>query len=131
MQTSIDITDALQSWLNDEGHNASATPLPDDFDSSLPFTLVRDSGGHRTWPVMDTHNVGIDVYAETMADAMDEARTIYAMLDELNDTLPTLGGVQVYSVRFGNLPQEYEDAERPDVGMATFLALITTRTINS
>lgn len=127
MEVPIDCPAALAAYLRERGRDAVPTPLPDDFMDRLPITCLSGSGGSRTWPVTDSHRVGVDVYAATMGEAMEEAALVYATLDAMNDVAPTLDGVQVYRVGFGGLPQESDDPDHPDAPMATFLCEVTCR----
>lgn len=127
MEVPVDLTPALAEWLSDNGHDAVAAPLPDDFGEALPLTCLRDSGGSRTWPVLDRHRVGVDVYGADQDESMAEASAVFALLDEINVTHPVIGGVQTYEVGFGGLPQPQADPEHCDAPMATFLVEVTTR----
>lgn len=126
MEVSIDVADALQEALNEAGHNASATPLPEDFEDSLPFTRVETLGGQRTSLVIDTFNVHFDTWAETPAEAVAEANLVAAELTEL--VCGRVGGSQVYSVTLGSLPYEAEDPDHTSLPMASFMAQVAVRT---
>ena len=130
MEVSIDCPTALAAWLTDRGHDAVPSPVPDDLMARLPLTVLRDSGGSRSGPVVDRHRVGVDTYGDTIGDALAEAHLVYAMLDEINYLHPLVGGVQSYSFASGGLPQESTDPEHPDAPMATFLAEVSTRTLH-
>ena len=126
MEVSIDVADALQEALNTAGHNASATPLPEDFEDRLPFSRVESLGGQRTQLVIDTFNIHIDTWAETPAEAIAEANRVAAELTELEGG--RLDGSQVYSVALGSLPYEAEDPNHPSLPMASFMAQVAVRT---
>lgn len=126
MEVSIDVADAIQQALNESGHAASATPLPPDFEESLPFTRVEALGGQRSSVVLDTFNVHLDTWAETPAEAIGEANVVAALLTEMAGD--RLGGSQCYSVALGSLPYPAEDEERPSLPMASFMAQVTVRT---
>jgi len=126
MEVSIDIADALQSALNAAGRAASAVPLPDDFEESLPFTRVEPLGGRRRDLVIDTFNVHFDTWAERPSEAIGEANLVVATLLDMQGGM--LGGVQCYSVALGSLPYEAVDADRPGLPMASFMAQVTVRT---
>lgn len=130
MEMPIDCAAELAEWLADNGHDAVADVLPDEFCDRLPLTLLRTSGGSRTWPVLDRHRIGVDCYGETVADALDEARAVYALLDTINESPPTLGGAQAYSFAAGGLPQQTTDPDHPDVPMFTFLAEVSVRAVH-
>lgn len=126
MEVSIDVADALQEALNTAGHNASATPLPEDFEDRLPFSRVESLGGQRTQLVIDTFNIHIDTWAETPAEAIAEANRVAAELTELEGG--RLDGSQVYSVALGSLPYEAEDPDHPSLPMASLMAQVAVRT---
>lgn len=128
MRTPIDFALALATWLVAQGHDARTTPVPDDLGASLPLTVITTLGGQRTSLVQDAHRMQVDVYGETMADALDEARAVFARIDSINDTHPTIGGVQTYRAETGGLPAESDDPNHPDVPVASFIAQITCRT---
>ena len=126
MEVPIDVADALQEALNAAGHNASATPLPADFEDRLPFTRVSALGGTRTQRVLDSFNVHIDTWGATHAEAIREANAIVGLLADIAGEM--LGDVQCYTVEFGGLPHEDEDPTHPDLPVASFMAQVTVRT---
>ena len=128
MRKPIDFADALAEWLTEQGHDVRTTPVPDDLKSNLPLTVITSLGGQHTWPVLDTHRVQVDTYGETMADALDEARAVFAYIGEIQDAHPIIGGVQTYEAETGGLPAESDDPNHPDVPVASFIAQITCRT---
>lgn len=127
MEVPIDAAYELSRWLVGRGVDAACEPVPSDLGARLPLVVLRDSGGTRAWPVVDRHRIGVDCYAETVGEAIEAANATLALIDSMNDTHPTVGGVQVYQTAFGGLPQPQTDPEHPDVPMATFLAELTTR----
>lgn len=131
MELPIDCAAELAAWLAERGHDAVADTLPDGFADRLPIVLLRSSGGSREWPVIDRHRIGVDCYGETIGDALAEARAVFALLDTINAVPPTLGGAQAYSFAAGGLPQAADDPEHPDAPMATFLAEVATRAVNT
>ena len=131
MRPPIDMADALATWLRSQGHDAVPTPLPDDFESRLPITLLTTLGGRRTWPVLDMHRLQVETYGETIADALDEARAVFAAIESINDTHPLLGGVQSYKSETGGLPAESDDPNHPDVPVAAFVAQVSCRSLET
>ena len=127
MELPIDATYELSKWLVGRGIDAVCEPVPSDLGAKLPLVVLRDSGGSRTWPIVDRHRIGVDCYAQTVGEAIETANETFATLDAMNGTHPAIGGVQVYQTAFGGLPQPQTDPEHPDVPMATFLAELTTR----
>ena len=128
MRTPIDMAAELAAWITEQGHSATPAPLPDDFASSLPITLITSLGGSRTWPVIDTHRVQVETYADHMADAMDEARGVFAVIDSINDAYPIIGGVQTCGAETGGLPAESSDPNQPTFSVAAFVVQIRART---
>ena len=125
MEVPIDIADAIQEALNALGHDASADPLPYDFEEHLPFTRVEVVGGQRTSLVVDTFNVHLDTWADTPAEALAEANVVAARLVDTEGG--TLGGSQCYRVTLGSLPYNTTDPDRPELPMASFMAQVAVR----
>lgn len=124
----IDIADAIQSALNADSHDASARPLPRDFDQRMPFTLVEPIiGGGRSDVVIDRHPVRLYTYAATLAEAIAESSAVMAAL--INRVGGALGGQPCYRVQPSDLPYEAHDPEHPDVARACFTAQVYTRAI--
>lgn len=127
MEVSIDLADAIQAELNALGHNASASPLPEDFAERLPFTRVETlPGGTRSQVVVDTRTVSLETWGKTMDDAMAESSAVTAELTEMVGGL--IGGVQCYRVELFGLPAEDDDPYHPTIPMASATARVTTRT---
>lgn len=131
MRPPIDMADALATWLREQGHDAVPTPLPDNFEVRLPVTLLTTLGGQRTWPVLDTHRLQVDTYGETMADALTEARAVFAAIESINDFGPVIGGVQTYGSETGGLPSESDDPNHPDVPVTSFIAQVSCRALET
>lgn len=131
MSVPIDMPLALSEWLSAQGHDARTTPVPDDLGASLPLTVITTLGGQRTSLVQDAHRMQVDVYGETMADALDEARAVFDCIDSIDKTHPVIGGVQTYEAETGGLPAESDDPNHPDVPVASFIAQVTCRSEES
>ena len=87
MEVSIDLADAIQQALNEEGHNASASPLPADFDSLLPYSRIQTlDGGYRSDVVVDTRTVLVETWAADMEAAVAECAAVVARIVELQGT---------------------------------------------
>lgn len=129
MLVSIDIADAIQSALNDSGHAASAWPLPKDFEDRLPFTRVTALGGTTTDVVLDRFRVQLETWAETNADAMDEALLVAAELKGFAGG--KLGDSPCYSVTITSLPHDAEDPYHPDLPVAETFAEVAVREMES
>lgn len=127
MRVPIDMAAELAAWLRDAGREACPTPVPNEIESRLPLTVLTALGGQRTWPVLDAHRVQVETYGHTMADALDEARMVFATIDSINDTHPIIGGVQVYRAETGGLPAESDDPNHPDLPVTAFICQVTCR----
>ena len=126
MEVSIDLSDAIQQALADEGHNVCAPPLPADFDQRLPFTRVQTlEGGSRDYVVLDTRSVLVETWAHDMAEAVVECSVVAARIVELQGR--TLGGVPCYSVELVSLPAEDYDPYHKDIPMASATVRVATR----
>lgn len=122
----IDIADAVQSALNEADHNASARPMPRDFDQRLPYTLVEPlPGGGRTDVVLDRFAVRCYTYADTPAEAVAESSAVMAAIVATQGT--TLGGMPCYRVTPSALPYDAHDPQHPDVARACFTAHMYVR----
>lgn len=125
-EMSIDVADAMQAYLNDCGYDASAWPLPDDFDERLPFTRVTALGGSRRRRVLDTFRLQLETWASTPAEAMAEALRVEALVCDLEGA--TLGGVTCYAADVVTKPHDARDPYHPDLANVEALAQITVRT---
>ena len=126
MEVSIDLADAIQQALNEEGHNASASPLPADFDSLLPYSRIQTlNGGYRSDVVVDTRTVLVETWAADMEAAVAECAAVVARIVELQGSI--LGGVPCYSVDLTSLPAEDSDPYHKDLSMASATARVRTR----
>lgn len=126
MEVSIDLADAIQSALNDLGHDASAVPLPADFDQRLPFTRVTTlEGGTRVDRVLDRRTVLLETWAQHMDEAIAELNTIVAEVCDFEGSL--LGGVPCYRVDIYGLPAEDHDPYHKDLQMASATVRVATR----
>ena len=129
MEVSIDLSDAIQQALADEGHNVCAPPLPADFDQHLPFSRVQTlEGGTRDDVVLDTRTVLIETWAEDMAAAMVECSVIAGRVVDLQGSM--LGGVPCYTVELTSLPSEDHDPYHKDLSMASATARVRTRVMH-
>ena len=122
----IDVEDALQAALNADGYRASAPPIPRDLGSSLPYVLVRRTGGYENGMVQDMHLASIHVYAEDDAQAMHEADALTAWVRALAGH--DLGGVPCYVAAVSTLPYGNPDPDRPELARCTIGVQLLTRT---
>ena len=130
LNVSIDIADAVQQALNDAGTNACARPLPHDLSASLPITLVEPlGGGLRIAVVLDRFPVRLTTWAETPAEAVEEANLAMARLCAFEGR--ELGGVQCYRVTPVSTVYEPEDPAHPDIPRAVQTAHLWVRTITT
>jgi hypothetical protein len=130
INVSIDIADACQQALNDSGTHACARPLPHDLKASLPITLVESiGGGERTARVLDRFPIRLTTWAETPADAVEEANLAMARLAAYEGR--RIGGVQCYRVTPLSTPYEPVDPNHPDIPRAIQTAHLWVRTITT
>lgn len=125
-EVSIDVADAIQSALNAVGRNASAWPLPADFERRLPFTRLTLLSGERGDIVSDTFRLQVETWAATQAEAIAEANLVAAAILDMAGT--TLGGVQCYRAGVPTLPHDAHDPYHSDLACAESLAQVTVRT---
>ena len=129
MDAYIDIEAALADKF---GPGTSAPPLPEGF--SLPFALFTRTGGDTSDRVSTTHNVSVDVYADTWAQAQAyaaELAGLIADLDGRNVGYSSNGSrieAPVY-VSACQAPYNNPDPKHPNVPRVTFMATLATRTI--
>ena len=132
MEAFIDIENALA----DSGGYGSmyAPPLPEDFATSLPCALFTRVGGTIEGRVLSTHNVSVDVYAETWEQAQLAGAWLGAHIDSLGGQMIGYGEdddrieVPVYTASC-QAPYNNPDPKHPNVCRVTFLATLATRTI--
>ena len=126
MEVSIDLADALQAAINASGHDASASPLPGDFDSHLPFTRVTTlEGGTRIDRVIDARTALVETWAERMDEAVAECNAVVGVLCDLEGQL--VGGVPCYRTDVYSLPAEDHDPYHKDLSMASATVRVLTR----
>lgn len=130
----LDIEDALRVDLSTAASlggfsiSIAAPPVPYDLGTSLPYAMVERIGGQRDDIVVDTHDVAIDVWADSWADAQLAADKLLGLLcglpyadDELeHDYL----GVQVNALPYNN-----PDPDHQDVPRVSFTAFVTARAV--
>ena len=129
MDAYIDIEAALADKF---GPGTSAPPLPEGF--SLPFALFTRVGGDTSDRVYTAHDVSVDVYADTWAQAQASAAEmagLIADLDGRNVGYSSNGSrieAPVY-VSACQAPYNNPDPKHPNVPRVTFMANLATRTI--
>lgn len=125
MRVSIDIETALYDLLTAAGYSASAHSIPATLGQVLPHVHVVRTGGYTTDRVMDVNSVDFDVYADTQADAMEEAAALTGWIRDLEGETV---GTPCYSSEITTLPYPNPDPRHPNIGRATIKAQITIRT---
>lgn len=129
MDAYIDIEAALADKF---GPGTSAPPLPEGF--SLPFALFTRTGGDTSDRVYTTHNVSVDVYADTWAQAQASAAEMAGLIADLDGRNVGYSSndsrieAPVYSVSC-QAPYNNPDPKHPNVPRVTFMANLATRTI--
>lgn len=121
-----DVESLLKQELSREAQNVYVPPLPDDLPgSSLPCVLVTRTGGRRTSPVIDAHEVRVDVLAETHTSASTLANELVGLIAGLPDDLAAASGWR--SVDVTKLPYENPDDQRGSVSRVSFEATLSRR----
>ena len=129
MDAYIDIEAALADAA---GPSTCAPPLPEGF--SLPFALFTRTGGDTSDHIYTTHNVSVDTYAETWAQAQEYAARGAAWICNLEGQTIGYGEdddrveVPVYTATC-QAPYNNPDPKHPNVPRVTFMATLATRTI--
>ena len=129
MDAYIDIEAALADKF---GPGTSAPPLPEGF--SLPFALFTRTGGDTSDRVYTTHNVSVDVYADTWAQAQAYAAELAGLIADLDgrNIGYTSNGTRIEApvyVSACQAPYNNPDPKHPNVPRVTFMANLATRTI--
>ena len=124
MIISNDIETALYFRLTAGRYSASAHVIPAAVETMLPHIHVTRTGGFTTDMVEEENNVDFDVYAETQADAMEEASHLCGWVRALEGTTVD---TPCYASEVITLPYENPDPRHPNIGRATFKAQITVR----
>lgn len=132
MDAYIDIEAALADKF---GAGTSAPPLPEGFSASLPWVLFTRTGGDTSDRVYTEHDVSVDVYAATWADAQRAAAQIAGLMADLGGReigYTEAGGTRteapVYTASC-QAPYNNPDPKHPNVPRVTFMATLATRTI--
>ena len=129
MDAYIDIEGALADKF---GPGTSAPPLPEGF--SLPFALFTRTGGDTSDRVYTTHDVSVDVYADTWAQAQQSAAELAGLIADLDGRSIgyTSNGTRIEApvyVSACQAPYNNPDPKHPNVPRVTFMATLATRTI--
>lgn len=131
MDAYIDIEAALADKF---GTGTSAPPLPEAFSASLPWVLFTRTGGDTSDRVYTTHNVSVDVYADTWAQAQAYAAEMAGLIADLDgrNIGYTSNGIRIEApvyVSACQAPYNNPDPKHPNVPRVTFMATLATRTI--
>ena len=122
----IDIEDALRTDIGavKESWKCFAPPAPDDL--AAGSLMVTSLGGAPATAVSNDHDVSIDCWAATMADAMEMANEAAGIVTTL--PLRTFGSGRSYATAEINaLPYINPDPNRPLLPRATFRATVGIR----
>lgn len=123
----IDIEDALRidlGALMDNGWRVSAPPAPDDLGAKC--IVVTSLGGAPETAVSNEHDVSVDVWAATEADAISGANDAAGYIASL--PVRTLASGRHYlTAAIEALPYINPDPNRPLVPRATFRATVGVR----
>ena len=118
----VDAADIVQTWLNSNGVDACAEPLPHDLELKMPLTLVQPLGGGRSDVVCDEFGIRLYTYAADGDEAISEASYALAVLKAMERQ--TVGGVFCRSVYVNATPYPAHDTAHPDVSRACFTARV-------
>ena len=114
----IDAEAALAADLSDLwGHSVYPTPLPDSYASALPCALVTSVGGGSS---------GIDVYADSWAEADAEARNLAGIVAALATVEPQ-NGVQWRTSELNSAPYPNPDPNNRRTPRSSFAAIVRAR----
>lgn len=123
MRRTKDIETLLYDLLTDSGYSASAHALPTTLGDQFPHVHVTRTGGFEQDIVLEGHYIDFDVYAEDMADAMEEAGNLCGWVRALGDD----PGSPCYAAKILTLPYNNVDPRHMGIGRVTFKAQILTR----
>ena len=123
MQTIIpvDIEDALRidlkraADLGGFSFGISAPPIPADLGNTLPYVVVERIGGMRESLVVDTHDIGIDVWADEWGEATLAANKVLGLLCGLpysDDPQVEYLGVEINALPYNNPDPNHQDIPR-------------------
>lgn len=119
-----DYAELMASELTNAGFTAQPTPTPEDLGSELPVVIVSAPGGTRLNMVIDNPLFSVDVYAATIAAAMDTAREAFAVVCRLPFS-PALNQWRDCTVQ--SLPYENPDPRHPSLARVSFTANVAIR----
>lgn len=125
----IDIEDALRldimTAAGQGGFSISAPPVPINLGALLPYAVVERIGGTRDELVIDSHMVGVDVWANDWAEAQQTANAIVGYMC----SLPYDDSAQhdYLSVNINALPYNNPDPDHADVPRVSFTAQVLVR----
>lgn len=119
----VDIEGLLQQYLENLGYTSFAPPVPPDLGAGY-VGIYRTGGSTRAY-VQDVHQLSIDCYESSEAQAMELACDLTNVIRSIGDL-----GVTVYETEVTTLPYSNPDPRRGDLCRATFAAQIVTRTIH-
>ncbi len=123
----IDAEQALSEDLSEYwGHPIFPPPLPETYQQQLPCALVTVVGGMDASMVTFEHDVSIDVYADTFAQAMDNARALAGIFADLKFREPS-SGRQWLTSGINALPYVNPDPNNYKVPRVTFTAIASIR----
>lgn len=120
-----DVETMLRSELARKAENVFAPPLPGEIDTQLPCVLVTRTGGRRTAPVIDVHEVRVDVWARAHQDAMGLANALAGHIASLSDDPEALARWRAAEI--AKLPYENPDEAHADLACVSFEARLVCR----
>ena len=128
----VDIEDAMRldmtaiAVIEDiDGLTIAAPPVPTDLGADLPYVVVERLGGTRDSIVVDTHQVGIDIWANDWAEAQAAANTIVGLVSALPWLTPS--EAEYLDADIIAHPYNNPDPDHPDIPRVSITAQVSTR----
>lgn len=130
----LDIEDALRVDLTTAAELGGfscafgAPPTPKNLGDVLPYARIERLGGRRDSLVVDLHDVAIDVWADTWAEAQEAANKVVALLCGL----PYADGELAHDylgADLNALPYNNPDPQHEDLPRVSFNATVTARAV--
>lgn len=123
----IDAEQALSEDLAEYWHRPIfPPPLPEAYQQQLPCAMVTLVGGTDQTMVTYEHDVSIDVFADTFAEAVFEARKLAGIFADLQFRAPS-SGRQWLTSGINSLPYLNPDSSNYKVPRASFAAIASIR----
>lgn len=129
----IDVEDALRididSVLKKIGKKVkvSAPPLVPDLEKNIPYCMITKTSGWDTDMVLNSFDISFDVYDKTWTKAMNDASTIYAIVNAL-PYIENLG-TDWKATSSNSSPNTFPDPDNPLIPRVRFSMTVRTRAV--